>query len=187
MGLANKVTEHFDQLNAAHTFGQLENYDMMPELKATFDGMSKEDVIREFLRQLAQQTGDGASEIENVPVKVAEFAILNKGDAQIGEDHPNSIFHAETLNSLPELPEEVELSEGIENLVLVHRLREVVALLGFTRFEATSPDKDGELDLEVQRAALDEGITWLPAYENRGEGVFVSFKKGAIESWIGPF
>lgn len=183
-GLANKVTEHFSQLNAAHTFGQLENYDIMPELKAAFDGMSKEDVTREFLRQLAQQNGDGAGEIENVPVKVAEFPILNKGDAKIGEDHPRSIFHAETLDWASDSSEEDGISDGIENVVLVHRLREVVALLGFTRFESTSPDKDGELDLEVQRAALDESLTWLPAYENRGEGVFVSFKKEAIESWM---
>ena len=66
----------------------------------------------------------------------------------------------------------------------MHRLREVMALLGFTRFEAVNLDKDGELDLEVTRAALAESITWLPAVENRGEGVFVSFKKDWIQQWL---
>ena len=183
-GLANKVTEHFAQLNAAHTFGQLDQFDMIAELKAAFDGISKDDVKREFLRQLAQQNGSEKSEIENVPVKVAEFAILNKGDSLVGEDNPGSTFHAETLSSDTWNPEGDGLFDGIENLVQVHRLREVVALLGFTRFESISPDKDGELDFEVQRAALDESITWLPAYENRGEGVFVSFNKEAIETWM---
>ena len=41
------------------------------------------------------------SEIENVPVKVAEFAILNKGDSLVGEDNPGSTFHAETLSRDP--------------------------------------------------------------------------------------
>ena len=183
-GLANKVTEHFDQLNVAHTFGQIDQFDMIPELKAAFDGISKDDVKREFLRQLAQRDGNAGSEIENVPVKVAEFAILNKGDSLVGEDSPGSTFHAETLSRDSWIPESDSLFDGIENLVRIHRLREVVALLGFTRFESISPDKDGELDLEVQRAALDESITWLPAYENRGEGVFVSFNKDAIETWM---
>jgi hypothetical protein len=39
----------------------------------------------------------------------------------------------------------------------VHRLREVVAQVGFTRFEAASPDEHGELELGVERAALARG------------------------------
>ena len=66
----------------------------------------------------------------------------------------------------------------------MHRLREVVSLLGFTRFEAISPDKDGELDLDVIRASLAETITWLPAVENRGEGLFLSFRTEAVEKWL---
>ena len=50
-------------------------------------------------------------------------------------------------------PDEDTLLAAIDKLVLVHRLREVVSLLGFTRFEAVSPDKDGELDLDVIRAS----------------------------------
>ena len=46
------------------------------------------------------------------------------------------------------------LRERIARIVLVHRLREVQAQVGFTRFEAIVPDIDGELALGVQRAAL---------------------------------
>ena len=73
---------------------------------------------------------------------------------------------------------------AVDKLVLVHRLREVVSLLGFTRFEAVNPDKEGELDLDVARAALDETITWLPAVENRGEGIFLSFRPAEINRWL---
>ena len=66
----------------------------------------------------------------------------------------------------------------------MHRLREVVSLLGFTRFESINPDKDGELDLDVTRASLAETITWLPAVENRGEGVFLSFTIEEVERWL---
>ena len=119
-----------------------------------------------------------------MPVKVAEFKILNTGDDPIGNDDPGSKFYAQTLPREAWDPNSNPLLAPIDNLVLVHRLREVMALLGFTRFEAVNPDKDGEIDLDVTRAALAETITWLPAVENRGEGVFVSFKKDEIEKWV---
>jgi hypothetical protein len=59
-----------------------------------------------------------------------------------------------------------------------------VAQVGFTRFEAAASDIEGELDLGVRRAALGREITWLPGFENRGEGVFVQFKTAAIEEWL---
>jgi hypothetical protein len=58
-----------------------------------------------------------------------------------------------------------------------------MAQVGFTRFEASMPDIDGELSLEVRRAALDLEPIWVPAIENKGEGVFIAFKKQAIEDW----
>ena len=46
------------------------------------------------------------------------------------------------------------------------------------------PDIDGELALDVRRAALARELSWLPAVENRGEGFFVAFKRAAIDEWL---
>src|SRR5260370_19259634 len=73
---------------------------------------------------------------------------------------------------------------SIERVVLVHRLREVVAQVGFTRFEAAAPDIEGELDIVVRRASLSREVTWLPAFENKGEGIFLQFKTEAILDWM---
>jgi hypothetical protein len=72
----------------------------------------------------------------------------------------------------------------VERVVLVHRLREVSALVGFTRFDALSPNIEGELEIGVRRAALAREITWLPAVENKGEGIFIQFSRKAFESWL---
>jgi hypothetical protein len=72
---------------------------------------------------------------------------------------------------------------GIKKVVLVHRLREVVAQVGFTRFEPASADIHGELDLGVTRASIGLETPWFPAYENRGEGIFLEFKPEALEHW----
>ena len=65
----------------------------------------------------------------------------------------------------------------------MHRLREVVALLGFTRIEPATKDVSGELDIGVQRADIARDISWLPACEHRGEGVFLQFNEEALRNW----
>lgn len=75
----------------------------------------------------------------------------------------------------------------IDKVVLVHRLREVMALIGFTRFEAAQTTIDGEIDdlaIGVRRAALDFEPQWFPALENLGEGVFLSLSKDRIDTWL---
>jgi hypothetical protein len=69
-------------------------------------------------------------------------------------------------------------------VVLIHRLREVIAQVGFTRFEPPAPEIDGELDMKVERQMLDIEIKWLPAIEHRGEGVFVQLRASAIDAWL---
>jgi hypothetical protein len=43
---------------------------------------------------------------------------------------------------------------------------------------------DEELNIGVRRAALADEMKWVPAIENRGEGVFVAFKPEAIDKWL---
>ena len=38
--------------------------------------------------------------------------------------------------------------------------------------------------LNVRRADLSDPIEWLPAIENRGEGIFIQFNSAAIEKWM---
>ena len=67
------------------------------------------------------------------------------------------------------------LSDGIARVVQLHRLREVLALIGFTRFEAVTPDIDGEYETRRRaRPTSRDEPTWFPAVENRGEGIFLA-------------
>jgi len=118
---------------------------------------------------------------EDRPVKETEFAALTQAKEELGADVPEGDFYARAL------PRDLWASKwtnSIERVVLVHRLREVVALVGFTRFEASGTDIQGELDIAVERAPLGLNATWVPAIENRGEGVFLQFKSEAIEAWL---
>jgi hypothetical protein len=68
----------------------------------------------------------------------------------------------------------------IDQVVQVSRLREVRALVGFTRLAA--PERD---DLQpVRRIPLTRGVTeWVPAVEQRGEGIFLQLREDAVARW----
>jgi hypothetical protein len=59
-----------------------------------------------------------------------------------------------------------------------------VALVGFTRLEAVSPDVNGEYESEVERAQLALEPKWFPAVENRGEGLFVQLRADSVDAWL---
>ena len=71
--------------------------------------------------------------------------------------------------------------DAIEAVIQLHRLREVLALVGFTRFEAVTPDINGEYETDVERAQIPLEPKWFPAVENRGEGVFVQLRAEAVQ------
>ena len=119
--------------------------------------------------------------VQEKSVKSAELGTLLAATEEIGEDRPEGVFYARTL---PKGKLDTPWMDGIEKVVLVQRLREVMALVGFTRFEAAAPDTDGELDMGVRRADLARNVTWVPAVENRGEGIFLQFHRKAIENWL---
>jgi hypothetical protein len=43
---------------------------------------------------------------------------------------------------------------------------------------------EGELQMGVQAAPLARELSWLPAVENRGEGIFLQIRKAAIDDWL---
>jgi hypothetical protein len=73
-----------------------------------------------------------------------------------------------------------ELASLFSDVIQVERLREVRALVGFTRLDAPDPD---DLDL-VTRAPLARSVpTWVPASEVRGEGIFLRIDEPTIATW----
>lgn len=70
----------------------------------------------------------------------------------------------------------------LASVVLAERLREVVALCGYTRI-----DPPGEIDVGGHAAPVGPlmigASTWVPCSEVRGEGVFLRFREEVIEAW----
>jgi hypothetical protein len=163
---------HFDQVESIDDLKAARKFN--PVLKNAFDGISDDE--------LWSVIGEARSgpKTEERRLKDVEFETLCSSKEEIGENKPDGDFYA---RALPKTEWTAPWMEAIQRVVLVHRLREVVALLGFTRIEPATKDVSGELDIGVQRADIARDISWLPAYENRGEGVFLQFNEEALRGW----
>ena len=70
----------------------------------------------------------------------------------------------------------------IAGVLLLERLREVNALIGYTRVEA--PEETTDPDERPPMAALSRARPdWIPACEAHGEGIFIRFDEEAVRSW----
>jgi hypothetical protein len=73
----------------------------------------------------------------------------------------------------------------LARVVLVERLREVRALLGFTRIDAPGELGAGPDAGESRRMPLArQAPAWVPAAEVRGEGIFVQFNEAKLAAWL---
>ncbi|GLY31589.1 DUF1998 domain-containing protein [Kineosporia sp. NBRC 101731] len=79
----------------------------------------------------------------------------------------------------PEGNDQAAPPSGIEQVMLVNRLREVRVLKSFTRIEALSPaeDRSREAKLSLQE------LPWLPGFEVSGEGVFLRLNDDRLRAW----
>lgn len=144
---------------------------------AAIGSLPADRVLAEIKRRKSGDVGDNKS------IKEAELEALLDQPLELSEDVPKEDFYAVTLPKNKETGHLAKIMNKVEKVVLVHKLREVIAQVGFTRFESVTTDIDGELNLDVRMAPLALDQMWLPAVENHGEGVFIAFKKSALDAW----
>ncbi|NHF63842.1 DrmB family protein [Microcella pacifica] len=135
------------------------------------------DVSVDLVLSLVRRDLDGDE--DGVVVRSAilgeEFAAFRAAEND-DADEENFKTRAETFDQESVDVVERALAELIESIVLVDRLREVRASLGFKRYR---PDSD------LIDAVTHDGTEakWLPAYEGFGEGVFLRFNAAAMDAW----
>jgi len=98
-----------------------------------------------------------------------EWAALTAGSQ--GQTSPH--FEAEPIDA------PATFVPHLTGVTLVHRLRVVTALCGYTRISAGEPG-----DSRVVGPLETTGSpTWVPVVENRGEGIFLRFREDTIQAW----
>ncbi len=170
------VGELWDDLQIVDDEGELRLLKKKPTIMTRLSAFADSEVL-EAIR--ARKRGPA----QERPVKQVELDALLAAPEGFGDDVPvDPDFHARKL------PDRVwrhsNRLSGIEAVIQLHRLREVIALVGFTRLEAVTPDINGEFETDVERAQIAIEPTWFPAVENRGEGVFIQLRAQTVQTWM---
>lgn len=120
-----------------------------------------------------QRPADGEGDSGEPDLRTAEWEIFSAGQLP----PPTDDF---TLRRDPDGVPGV-LKSFYADVIQAERLREVRALVGFTRLDAPDPD-DPHL---VTRAPLARSAaTWVPASEVRGEGIFLRVSEDLLARWV---
>jgi hypothetical protein len=126
---------------------------------------------------------------ETEPLRTAEFRQLTAQPLDQPGDLPAAAdtFYARRFDPDGADPERADrdgsLPAGVGSVVLVKKLREVRAQIGFTRLEPAVADLEGEFDLGVESQRLGLTTDWLPAVEVLGEGLFLQLDEAAVRAW----
>ncbi|TVK93752.1 sulfate ABC transporter substrate-binding protein [Shewanella algae] len=112
-------------------------------------------------------------ELDGQDIKRPEWEALTKADLR--QDWPH--FLATPIDA----PKSFQ--SAFQRVLLVERLREVNALLGFTRVE--SPDeKDADAKkTDIASLCANAKPTWVPVSEVHGEGIFIQFSEEQLSRW----
>lgn len=166
--LAQLVEDHWTVLEPVTSIEVL-RYARTTAQLAAFSEFSDE-VIWSAVEDYRNQ-GDDDAESDVVDLKSPEWDVfVNPDDVPQGED-----FRVSPV-AVP------DGAPGLESVLLAERLREVGALIGFTRVE---PPEEGGSEHGPSRAPLTSGSpSWILATEVRGEGVFLRFDAAHLESWL---
>jgi hypothetical protein len=172
------VKDHWDLLQIVDDVASLSLVKKHPAVAAALGGRPDDDVVAAIHRAKGGPVPDR-------PVKEVEIEALLSAPEGFGDDVPvDPNFHARRLPARYWRHEGSPFTKGIASVTQLHRLREVLALVGFSRFEAVSPDVNGELETDVTRAAIAAEPSWFPAIENRGEGLFLQLDPEAVGAWL---
>jgi Domain of unknown function (DUF1998) len=112
---------------------------------------------------------------EDADVLRPEWAVFT-GSGKYIDSHD---FRLGTPRPIPGFP-------GLGTVLAVDRIREVVALCGFTRIEGPDSGLASDVDTGPVYAPISKAkkLEWLPAAEVRGEGIFLRFPETTIDSWL---
>ena len=171
-GLSGLVRTHWDVLSVLPT---VEAIAAVVSVSRPLDALADfpaQHVLDAVAAERARRTSpEGAGTPDDVPsLLTAEWELFS---------HPTTTDEDDDFRAAPTAKPD-GLGGLLEQVVLVSRLREVQALLGFTRIDA--PGR-GELE-PAHRVPLSMAPpAWIPAVERRGEGIFLQLREDNVATW----
>ncbi len=186
-----KVTEHINE----YALKVIEKTDGgLAELKEYYDQQSNGELLKMILKNKAEVKNGFISvedlfneiisqfeEIEteeeiytDIDIRWEEYQYILRG-----RNSENSDFKAVVKNPYEYVhAEDFKLVDFFSGIVLIEKLKETRVFTGFSRITANTSD------LESRKQLLsNKPVTWLPAYQVHGEGIFLEFDSEKLLNW----
>lgn len=146
-------------------------------LEINRDAKSVLPFLEMLLLKTSEQQPDESLQTAQETYRHAEYEALT-GKATGGDDDGD--FIREEIK-----PDEYGIP-GLQQVVLLHKIREIRALIGFTRLD---PPSNGQLgipnnDIGRFQCVKESEADWFPGYEVRGEGIFLVLNNEELELWL---
>ena len=169
--LGRLVEDNWAVLDKATSLEVLKAFRMIGELK-DFNKYT-DDQLWAAIQKKIQGTGEEVEDPDDL--KSPEWKVFsNPAKAKEGRTFKLRIVDPPT-----------DFTKYFEKIVLVEKLREVRALVGFTRLMSPRDfDNAADVPLEQRAKISRKAPTWVPASETRGEGIFFQFSESLIQEWV---
>ncbi len=132
------------------------------------------DVVKPVLIRRWSNTSDEQYATTSVKYRIEEYEALS---GEVVQEDRNGEFVREGTNV-----EQYGLPY-VKNISLIHKVREVQALVGFSRLEPIDEDNSSNTGKIKQVFIKEESTNWYPGYDVRGEGIFIELDEDAIDTW----
>lgn len=162
----------------------IESADEMPDTETGVAGDAAEGTLPEVVSPqrtcpaagaatpISPSSRESATFRRNPDLRTAEWEVLSA--AKLPDPTPDFTLRR-AFQPVPD-----ELTDIYDDVVQAERLREVRALIGFTRLDAPDPE-DPDL---VKLVGLSRSRpSWVPASEVRGEGIFLRVPEELLQDW----
>lgn len=154
-------------------------------VQAVFHSLLTQNIctLDELVEEVKRKHNGSGGDYSNRNLKEDEYRVFCMGDYENENDLQFRIARAD----VPDI-----LTDFIEDIVLVKRLREVLALRGFRRIYPKAPTANDECFVGYHHEGdcvplSDFEQNWLPAIEMLGEGVFIRLKEDRLTKWESEF
>lgn len=171
--LAEKVKDNWSLLQNASSIDVIKAFRAIGQLN-NFAEYSDDEIFIEMQKKISKDSQEVEEEkIEDL--KIPEYKAFT---------NPDPSLYSKDFK-LEETPVSETYRKYISKVVLVERLREVQALIGFTRIDSLNNSSEID-DLEkITKAGISKKPpTWVPSSEIRGEGIFIEFNDELLKNWL---
>ncbi|GHV83688.1 hypothetical protein AGMMS50212_10280 [Spirochaetia bacterium] len=170
--LSQLITDGWAYFSSVQNIEQLEGLLIAVKGGALLPGIDKYKTqdIWESLQE--HKVGKSATIISDGDIKTPEWEVLTS------ENPPANWPHF--LSRKTSVPKAYK--NYFSKVLLLERLREVNALIGYTRIETAEETSDSS-ERPPMAALSRNKPDWIPANEVHGEGIFIQFNENAVHEW----